>query len=115
MTSRIHSPRRAFSRGSLVISIHAHPLHLHHSEIEHLIRFFAHLVLFLPMLDIHVDSTAANDILQAYIVILQTEGNEQLVAQYAAEMESGSAEYSYAAFLRGMLVWLGGTAVWRGS
>jgi nuclear pore complex protein Nup107 len=67
------------------------------------------------MLDIHVDSTAANDILQAYIVILQTEGNEQLVAQYAAEMESGSAEYSYAAFLRGMLVSLGGTAVWRGS
>lgn len=72
------------------------------AETTHLIRFFAHLVLYLPLLDISVDTDATNAILQAYITILEEEGNDALIAMYASEMQKGGAEDSYAQFLRAM-------------
>jgi nuclear pore complex protein Nup107 len=65
-----------------------------------LLRFFAHLVLVLRGLGQSVPDDAANIILQAYVSILQQEGNDQLVAMYAACLREGSGEQSYARFLR---------------
>ena len=43
---------------------------------------------------------AANSILQAYLKVLEMEGNDHLVAAYAACLRQGSGEESYARFLR---------------
>ncbi|WWC91661.1 uncharacterized protein L201_006607 [Kwoniella dendrophila CBS 6074] len=67
-----------------------------------LIRFFAHLVLTLRTLGQSVPDSAANAIIQAYLTILEREGNDQLVAMYAACLREGSGEESYARFLRAM-------------
>ncbi|WWD19594.1 hypothetical protein CI109_104056 [Kwoniella shandongensis] len=67
-----------------------------------LIRFFAHLVLVLRTLDQPVSDSSANAIIQAYLTILEREGNDELVAMYAACLREGSGEESYARFLRAM-------------
>ncbi|WVR07722.1 hypothetical protein IAU60_004764 [Kwoniella sp. DSM 27419] len=67
-----------------------------------LVRFFAHLVLTLRTLGQNVPDSAANAILQAYLTILEREGNDQLVAMYAACLREGSGEESYARHLRDM-------------
>ncbi|EIW72067.1 hypothetical protein TREMEDRAFT_66694 [Tremella mesenterica DSM 1558] len=66
------------------------------------IRFFAHLVLLLRTLGQKVPDVAANIILEAYLQILERDGNSQLVAMYAACLREGSGEESYARFLRSM-------------
>ncbi|WVR00241.1 hypothetical protein IAU59_007383 [Kwoniella sp. CBS 9459] len=67
-----------------------------------LVRFFAHLVLTLRTLGQPVPDSAANSIIQAYLTILEREGNDSLVAMYAACLREGSGEESYARFLRAM-------------
>nr|XP_019044194.1 nuclear pore complex protein Nup107 [Kwoniella bestiolae CBS 10118]OCF23124.1 nuclear pore complex protein Nup107 [Kwoniella bestiolae CBS 10118] len=67
-----------------------------------LVRFFAHLVLTLRTLGQPVPDSAANAIIQAYLTILEREGNDSLVAMYAACLREGSGEESYARFLRAM-------------
>ncbi|WVQ67012.1 uncharacterized protein L199_005204 [Kwoniella botswanensis] len=67
-----------------------------------LVRFFAHLVLTLRTLGQSVPDSAANAIIQAYLTILEREGNDSLVAMYAACLREGSGEESYARFLRAM-------------
>ncbi|OCF38190.1 nuclear pore complex protein Nup107 [Kwoniella heveanensis BCC8398] len=67
-----------------------------------LVRFFAHLVLTLRTLGQSVPDSAANSIIQAYLTILEREGNDPLVAMYAACLREGSGEESYAKFLRAM-------------
>lgn len=66
-----------------------------------LVRFYAHLVLALRSLGEAVPDVAANAILQAYLKVLEMEGNDHLVAAYAACLRQGSGEESYARFLRG--------------
>lgn len=65
--------------------------------------FFAHLVLFRRLTGQEIDVDVANTIIQAYINALQSGQMDQLVAIYASELREGTAEDSYAAFLRGML------------
>ena len=48
-----------------------------------------------------VPDTASNLILEAYLSILEREGNNGLVAMYAACLREGNGEESYARFLRG--------------
>jgi nuclear pore complex protein Nup107 len=47
-----------------------------------------------------VPDTPANAILEAYLHILEREGNDHLVAMYAACLREGNGEDSYARFLR---------------
>lgn len=71
-----------------------------HSLIGPLIRFFAHMILVLRNLGQPVPDLAANAILEAYLHVLELEGDDQLVAVYAACLHEGSGEESYARFLR---------------
>lgn len=64
-----------------------------------LLRFFTHLALILRTLSQSVPVSAANAIIQAYLQILEREGNDKLVAMYAACLREGSGEESYARFL----------------
>lgn len=67
-----------------------------------LICFFTHLVLLLRLVrsDKEVPDEVANEVIKAYIERLQQEGNDDLVAVYAAELRQGNAEDEYAQFLR---------------
>lgn len=65
-----------------------------------LVRFYAHLILALRTLGESVPDAAANAIIQAYLKVLEMEGNDHLVAAYAACLRQGSGEESYARFLR---------------
>lgn len=67
-----------------------------------LVRFFTHLVLVLRSLGQDVPEDAANDIIKAYLHILERGGNDALVAAYAACLREGNGEQSYARFLRAM-------------
>lgn len=67
-----------------------------------LVRFFTHLVLVLRSLGQDVPEDAANDIIKAYLHILERDGNDALVAAYAACLREGNGEQSYARFLRAM-------------
>lgn len=64
-------------------------------------RFFAHLVLVLRTLNQPVPTSSANAIIETYLRILEREGNDSLVAMYAACLREGNGEESYARFLRG--------------
>ncbi|KAK4685830.1 hypothetical protein P7C73_g4306, partial [Tremellales sp. Uapishka_1] len=70
--------------------------------VPHLIRFFAHLVLVLRSLSQPVPDLASNTIIQAYLKVLEAEGNDGLVAMYAGCLREGNGEESYARFLRAM-------------
>ncbi|ODN81544.1 hypothetical protein L202_01963 [Cryptococcus amylolentus CBS 6039] len=67
-----------------------------------LLRFFTHLVIVLRTLNQPVPPSAANIIIQAYLSVLEKEGNDKLVAMYAACLREGSGEESYARFLWSM-------------
>lgn len=71
-----------------------------HRLIGPLVRFYAHLILALRTLGESVPDAAANAIIQAYLKVLEMEGNDHLVAAYAACLRQGSGEESYARFLR---------------
>ena len=66
-----------------------------------LLRFLAHLVLVSRSLGQPVSDGAANMILQTYLSVLERDGEDGLVAMYAACLREGSGEESYARFLKG--------------
>lgn len=70
-----------------------------------LIRFFAHLVLYLRLVGKTPPAKPARDILQAFLDVLEREGKGELVAVYAGSLGERRGEESYARFLRGKL-WL---------
>lgn len=67
-----------------------------------LLRFFTHLVLVLRTLSEPVPESAANAIIEAYLLVLERDGLDSLVAPYAACLREGNGEESYARFLRSM-------------
>ncbi|WVN84934.1 uncharacterized protein L203_100071 [Cryptococcus depauperatus CBS 7841] len=72
------------------------------SVIAPLLRFFTHLTLILRSLNVSVPDDASNKIIEAYLRILEMEGQDRLVAMYAACLREGSGEESYARFLWSM-------------
>ena len=62
--------------------------------------FFAHFVLFRRQTEQEIDVDLANAAIQAYLDVLQTGRMDTLMAVYAAELREGTAEDSYASFLR---------------
>lgn len=67
-----------------------------------LLRFFAHLILYLRLLSIALPDFACNAILSCYVQVLEVAGETDLVAMYASSLEPQSATRSYANFLRSM-------------
>ncbi|CCF49257.1 hypothetical protein NDA11_004835 [Ustilago hordei] len=67
-----------------------------------LLRFFAHLILYLRLLSIPLPDFACNAILSCYVQVLEAAGETDLVAMYASSLEPQSATRSYANFLRSM-------------
>ncbi|SJX65396.1 nucleoporin [Sporisorium reilianum f. sp. reilianum] len=67
-----------------------------------LLRFFAHLILYLRLLSISLPDFACNAILSCYVQVLEAAGENDLVAMYASSLEPQSATRSYANFLRSM-------------
>lgn len=67
-----------------------------------LLRFFAHLILYLRLLSISLPDFACNAILSCYVQVLEAVGEVNLVAMYASSLEPQSATRSYANFLRSM-------------
>ncbi|EST08662.1 Nuclear pore protein [Kalmanozyma brasiliensis GHG001] len=67
-----------------------------------LLRFFAHLILYLRLLSISLPDFACNAILSCYVQVLEAAGESDLVAMYASSLEPQSATRSYANFLRSM-------------
>jgi hypothetical protein len=65
-----------------------------------LTSFFAHFVLFRRLTEQELDVELANAVIQAYLDVLQNGQMDALVATYAAELREGTAEDSYAGFLR---------------
>jgi nuclear pore complex protein Nup107 len=59
-------------------------------------------VLVLRSVNEPVPESAANVIIEAYLMVLKSEGNDSLVAMYAACLREGNGEESYARFLRSM-------------
>ncbi|UZJ51384.1 hypothetical protein CBS101457_000704 [Exobasidium rhododendri] len=68
------------------------------------VRFFAHLTLYLRLLDWSPmpDSVVCNSILKSYVEILEQLGEDELVALYASSLEAESATESYAHYLKMM-------------
>ncbi|SNX87618.1 nucleoporin [Melanopsichium pennsylvanicum] len=69
-----------------------------------LLRFFAHLILYLRLLSVSLPDFACNTILCCYVQVLEAAGETDLVAMYASSLEPQSATRSYANFLRSMEV-----------
>lgn len=67
-----------------------------------LVRFFAHLVLYLRLLrwEKMPSDIVCNSILKAYVDILEGAGEDELVALYASSLEPESATESYAHYLK---------------
>ncbi|KAI0048451.1 nuclear pore protein 84/107 [Auriscalpium vulgare] len=61
-------------------------------------RFFAHLCLFLQMIDIPVSPLATQIILEAYLRVLEAAGQRDLIAMYAGALGDNAVE-RYALFL----------------
>ena len=78
-----------------------YPLSLMARLVGPLIRFFVHLVIILRALGRSVPEEAANGIIQAYLGVLEMEGDDRLVAMYAACLREGNGEESYARYLYG--------------
>lgn len=70
------------------------------SSIEYptMCRFFAHLALFLQMIDMPVPPHAMQIILEAYLQVLETAGQRELIAMYAGALGENAVE-RYALFL----------------
>ncbi|KAH9951311.1 nuclear pore protein 84/107 [Amylocystis lapponica] len=67
-------------------------------EYASMTRFFAHLCLFLRMIDIAVPPLATQVILEAYLHVLETAGKRDLIAMYASALGDNAVE-RYAMFL----------------
>ncbi|KAJ6459798.1 nuclear pore protein 84/107 [Mycena vitilis] len=61
-------------------------------------RFFAHLCLFLQMIDIHVPPLSTQVILESYLQVLEAAGQRDLIAMYAGALGDNAVE-RYALFL----------------
>lgn len=68
------------------------------SEYPTMTRFFAHLCLFLQMIDISTPPLAAQVILEAYLQVLEAAGQRDLIAMYAGALGDNAVE-RYAMFL----------------
>ncbi|KAF9221187.1 hypothetical protein BS17DRAFT_846289 [Gyrodon lividus] len=68
------------------------------SEYPTMTRFFAHLCLFLQMIDISVPPLATQVILEAYLQVLESAGQRDLIAMYAGALGDNAVE-RYAMFL----------------
>ncbi|KAI0318304.1 nuclear pore protein 84/107 [Amylostereum chailletii] len=68
------------------------------SEYPTMTRFFAHLCLFLQMIDIQVSPLATQIILEAYLQVLEAAGQRDLIAMYAGALGDNAVE-RYALFL----------------
>lgn len=64
-------------------------------------RFHAHLCLYLQLIDIRVPPEATQVILEAYLQILESAGQRELIAMYAGALGDNAVE-RYAAFLVGL-------------
>ncbi|KAF9530797.1 nuclear pore complex protein [Crepidotus variabilis] len=67
-------------------------------EYSAMCRFFAHLCLFLQMIDIPVPPMATQVILESYLEVLEEAGQRDLIALYAGALGDNAVE-RYAAFL----------------
>ncbi|KAK4051974.1 Nucleoporin nup84 [Microbotryomycetes sp. JL221] len=68
--------------------------------LAHLLRFFAHLVLVMRLMNQPLPDYATNRILEAYVQVLEaSEQDESLIAFYASNLDQTSAVESYARFL----------------
>lgn len=72
--------------------------HLH----PHMIRFMAHLVLFLRSLDVSIKEDMCNSILEEYIKLLIQERHVDLVAMYVSSVPEGLQLELYSKFLEGI-------------
>ncbi|EIW74182.1 hypothetical protein CONPUDRAFT_140572 [Coniophora puteana RWD-64-598 SS2] len=61
-------------------------------------RFFAHLALFLQMIDVSVPPLATQVVLEAYLQLLESAGQRELIAMYAGALGENAVE-RYAMFL----------------
>lgn len=61
-------------------------------------RFFAHLCLFIQMIDLPVSPFATQVILEAYLQVLENAGQRELIAMYAGALGDNAVE-RYALFL----------------
>lgn len=68
------------------------------SEYPTMTRFFAHLCLYLRMIDIPVPPLATQVILEAYLQVLEAAGQRELIAMYAGALGDNAVE-RYAMFL----------------
>ncbi|KAH7921000.1 nuclear pore protein 84/107 [Leucogyrophana mollusca] len=68
------------------------------SEYPTMTRFFAHLCLFLQMIDVSVPPLATQVILEAYLQVLESAGQRDLIAMYAGALGDNAVE-RYAMFL----------------
>ncbi|KAG6332899.1 hypothetical protein ID866_6186, partial [Astraeus odoratus] len=68
------------------------------SEYPTMTRFFAHLCLFLQMIDISTPPLATQVILEAYLQVLEAAGQRELIAMYAGALGDNAVE-RYAMFL----------------
>lgn len=68
-------------------------------NLSHLIRFFAHLILFLKSIDQKVDNEASNAIIRSYVQVLEMEKKHDLIAFYVAELQQESGVETYAKYL----------------
>ncbi|KAI0723479.1 nuclear pore protein 84/107 [Earliella scabrosa] len=73
-------------------------LYLSAPEYPTMTRFFAHLCLFLQMIDLPVSPFATQIILEAYLQVLENAGQRELIAMYAGALGDNAVE-RYAMFL----------------
>ncbi|TFK71838.1 hypothetical protein BDN72DRAFT_816969 [Pluteus cervinus] len=72
--------------------------HQSSSEYAHMCRFFAHLCLFLRLIDISIPPLATQVILESYLQVLENAGQRDLIAMYAGALGDNAVE-RYAMFL----------------
>ncbi|KAN0063900.1 Nucleoporin nup84 [Thecaphora frezii] len=82
--------------------IHEMRLSLEPSAYARILRFFSHLILYFRLLQQPLPDMACNEILAAYVQVLEMAGEDSLVAMYASSLEPQSATVSYAHFLKSM-------------
>ena len=61
-------------------------------------RFFAHLCLFLQLIDVHVPPLATQVVVEAYLQVLEGAGQRELIAMYAGALGDNAVD-RYAMFL----------------
>lgn len=69
-------------------------------DFARIVRFFAHLILYLRLLSRPLPDVVCNSILRFYVQVLEESGEDALVAMYASSLNAESATDSYAHFLK---------------